>query len=253
MNLSIEPTMLIGFCLAFARATAWVVVSPPFNTQAIPVRVRIGFAVALSFVVARHLAPSDPTIDTAGLIGSLLMQVLAGVALGVLVMFLFSAIQAAGELIDLQVGFSLGGVLDPLSGNMAAPFGRFHQLIGLAILFAIDGHVLIVRGFLRSIEAAPAGGIELEELAEQAIRFVGIMFAAAIEISLPILAALFATEVALGLLGKAAPQLNILMLGFGVKTMVAFALLGTTLLMLPETTSSLLTRSLRGGLGIFGG
>ena len=67
------------------------------------------------------------------------------------------------------------------------------------------------------------------------------------------LAALFATEVVLGLLGKAAPQLNVLVLGFALKSLVAFALLGTTLVLLPETTSSLLGKAVRAGLQVFEG
>src|SRR5690606_8969186 len=109
-------------------------------------------------------------------------------------------------------------------------------------LFAINGHVLVVQGFLRSVEAVPLGQIDLSVLAAELSGLVATFFAATIEIGLPVLAALFCTEVALGLLGKAAPQLNILVLGFGAKTVVALVLLGLTLTMLPEATESLLGR-----------
>ena len=184
---------------------------------------------------------------------SLLAQALAGVALGFAVLVLFSAIQAAGDLIDLQVGFSLGGIIDPLSGVTAAPVGRFHQLLALVILFAINGHVLVVQGFLRSVEAVPLGQIDLSVLAAELSGLVATFFAATIEIGLPVLAALFCTEVALGLLGKAAPQLNILVLGFGAKTVVALVLLGLTLTMLPEATESLLGRAVRSAARALGG
>ncbi|MGH9135374.1 MAG: flagellar biosynthetic protein FliR [Ilumatobacteraceae bacterium] len=253
MALSIDPALLVGFCFALTRAIAWAVVCPPFNSQAIPVRVRLGFAVAMSFAIAGRLAPAEPDLSTAALIGDLLRQALAGIAIGLLVLVLFSAIQAAGELIDLQVGFSLGGVIDPMSGNMASPIGRLHQLLAIAILFAINGHVLVVRGFLRSVDASPTASLDLGALSEQSIRLVGVMTGGAIEIALPVLAALFATEVALGLLGKAAPQLNVLVLGFALKSLVAFALLGTTLVLLPETTSSLLGKAVRAGLQVVGG
>ena len=253
MALSINPAVLIGFCFALVRASSWAIVCPPFNSKTIPVRVRLGFAVALSFVIAERLAPAVADLSMTALIGGMLRQALAGIAVGMLVMILFSAIQAAGELIDLQVGFSLGGVLDPMSGNMASPIGRLHQLLAIAILFSINGHVLVVRGFLRSVDVSPSGSLDVGELAHQAIRMVSMMTAAAIEIALPVLAALFATEVALGLLGKAAPQLNVLVLGFALKSLVAFTLLGTTLVLLPETTSSLLGKAVRAGLQVFGG
>jgi flagellar biosynthesis protein FliR len=253
LALSINPALLIGFCFALTRTISWAIICPPFNSQSIPVRVRLGFAVAVSFLIAERVAPATPDLAMTALVGGLLRQALAGLAVGMLVLILFSAIQAAGELIDLQVGFSLGGVIDPMSGNMASPIGRFHQLLAIAILFSINGHVLVMRGFLRSVDAAPTATLDLGELGQQAIRMVSMMTAAAIEIALPVLAALFATEVVLGLLGKAAPQLNVLVLGFALKSLVAFSLLGTTLVLLPETTQSLLGKAVRAGLQVFGG
>jgi flagellar biosynthetic protein FliR len=184
---------------------------------------------------------------------ALLSQALAGFALGFSVLILFSAIQAAGELIDLQVGFSMASILDPMSGTNAAPIGRFHQLLALAIVFSINGHVLIVRGYLRSVEAIPMGGLDFARFSEQLVGLLGMFLVAALEISLPVLAALFCTEVALGLLGKAAPQLNILVIGMAAKTMVAFSLLGITLVLLPESTESLLTQAIRSAAAAFGG
>ena len=253
MQFSVEPSLLVGFCLVLARASAWVTISPPFNTPAIPVRVRIGFAVALAFLLARAAAPAVVDLSTGALVGALLTQVLAGLALGFFVFVVFSAVQAAGDLIDLQVGFSLGGVIDPLSGNMAAPIGRLQQLLGIAILFAINGHISIVTAFVRSVEVAPLGTLDLAELASGIAEMVVVLLAAAIEIALPILTALFCAELALGLLGKAAPQLNILVIGFAVKTLIAFSLLGATLVLLPGSVESLLGRGLRAASGIFTG
>jgi flagellar biosynthetic protein FliR len=253
VKLAIDPTVLVGFCLVLVRATAWVSLCPPFNSPSIPKRVRVGFAVAMSFALARRVGSGVTDISSAGLVGALFTEILAGLGLGAFVFILFSALQAAGELLDLQVGFSLGGVIDPMSGNMAAPIGRLQQLLGIAILFAINGHVLVVRAFVESVRAAPLGKIDTAELASGLAKLLGVFLAAAIEIALPILTALFCTEVALGLLGKAAPQLNILVIGFAVKTMIAFALLGATFVMLPETTGSLLGQAIRAAGRIFRG
>jgi len=252
MQFDVQPSSLVGFCLVLARASAWVTISPPFNTPSIPVRVRVGFAVALAFLLARSVGPSVEDISTPALVGALLTQVLAGLVLGFFVYVAFAAVQAAGDLIDLQVGFSLGGVIDPLSGNNSAPIGRLQQLLGLAILFSIDGHLAIVAAFIRSVEVAPLGTLDAAVVAEGLAQLVVVLLAAAIEIALPILTALFLTEVALGLLGKAAPQLNILVIGFAAKAMIAFALLGATLVLLPGSVDSLLGRALRGAAEAFG-
>jgi flagellar biosynthetic protein FliR len=235
------------------RATAWVALCPPFNSPTIPKRIRGGFAVAISFALARRVGAGVHDLSTSGLITALFGEILAGLGLGAFVFILFAALQAAGELLDLQVGFSLGGVIDPISGNMSAPIGRLQQLLGITILFAINGHVLVMRAFVESVHAAPLGKIDTAALASGLAKLLGVFLAAAIEIALPVLAALFCTEVALGLLGKAAPQLNILVIGFAVKTLIAFALLGATLVMLPETTGSLLGQAIRAASGIFKG
>jgi flagellar biosynthetic protein FliR len=253
VELPIDRNVLVGFCLVLVRATAWLSLCPPFNSPSVPKRIRVAFAVAMAFALARSVGTSVTDVTTAALIGALMTQILAGLALGAFVFILFAAIQGAGELLDLQIGFSLGGVIDPISGNMAAPVGRLQQLLGIVILFAINGHVLVVHAFVETVKAAPLGRIDVAELASGLSGLLGILLASSIEIALPILTALFCTEVALGLLGKAAPQLNILVIGFALKTMIAFGLLGATFLMLPETTGSLLSRSIRAAGKIFTG
>jgi len=253
MEIQLPLTALVGFCFALVRTTAWITICPPFNSPAVPIRVRVGIAAAVSFVIADELGGEATSLALGPFLLALLTQVLAGLALGFTVYVLFSAIQAAGDLIDLQVGFSLGEVLDPLSGTSAAPTGRFHQLVGLAIVFAINGHILVMRGYLRSVEAVPSGRVDMAVLGQELTGALSSFLVAAIEIGLPVLTALFCTEVALGLLGKAAPQLNILVLGFAAKTIVALLLLGLTVVMLPGATESLLVDGVRSAARAFGG
>lgn len=253
MDVELPLAALVGFCFALVRTTAWISICPPFNSPAVPVRIRVALATAVSFVIAGKTATGDAPLTLGPFVLALLAQALAGLALGFAVLVMFSAIQAAGDLIDLQVGFSLGEVLDPLSGVGAAPIGRFYQLVALTILFAIDGHVLVMQGYLRSVEAVPTGRVDVAALGDQLSGLLGSFLVAAIEIALPVLTALFCTEIALGLLGKAAPQMNILVIGFAAKTAVAFALLGLTIAMLPESTESLIGSAVRSAARAFGG
>lgn len=253
MRFLVDPATLVGFCLVLVRAGTWVAICPPFNTPAIPVRIRVGIAVSIALVLAHDVGREVQSVETPQLVGMMFTQALAGFTLGFFVFVIFTAIQSAGELIDLQVGFSLGGVIDPLSGNTSTPIGRLHQLLGVAILFAINGHVLVVRAFIRSVEMAPMGNLDTTKIAENIARLVATLLAAALEIALPMLTALFITEVALGFLGKAAPQLNILVIGFAVKTFLAFTLLGATLVLLPDTVDSLLGRGIRTAMEVFSG
>lgn len=254
MDLALPITSLLGFSLALVRTTAWIVICPPFNSPAVPRRVRVGLATAIALLLSARISPViDPAMTTGELIVLAVAQIGAGLALGFLVYIMFMAVQAAGDLIDLQIGFALGAVLDPLSGTSASPIGRFHQLLAISIMFAIDGHTLVVRGFLRSVEAVPLGGLDLGHLADQLVTLLGAFFVAAVEIGLPVLAALFLAEIALGLLGKAAPQMNILMIGFAAKGFMAIVLLSLTILATPDSVESLIVTALRAGGRVIGG
>ncbi|MEM1331869.1 MAG: flagellar biosynthetic protein FliR [Actinomycetota bacterium] len=254
MDFAIPAPQLLGFALALVRTTAWVSICPPFNSPAVPRRVRVGLASAIALLLAGRISVAvDPAMSTGEFVVIALAQVMAGLTLGFVVYMLFAAIRAAGELIDLQVGFALGAVLDPLTGASASPIGRFHQLLAITILFAIDGHTLVVRGYLRSVEAVPLGGLDVARIADEMISLLGTFMIAAVEIGLPVLAALFLSEIALGLLGKAAPQMNILIIGFAAKSFMAFALLSVTIVATPDTVESLLVRSLRSAGRLIGG
>jgi len=254
MNLSIAAPQLMGFALALIRTTAWISICPPFNSPAIPRRIRVGLATAIALLLADTVSDAvDVNAQTGEFLLLVVGQIGAGLALGFIVFMIFSVIQSAGELIDLQIGFALGAVLDPLSGTSAAPIGRFHQLLAVTILFLIDGHTMVVRGYMRSVEAVPLGGIDLGELAQELISLFGAFLIAAVEIGLPVLAALFMAEIALGLLGKAAPQMNILVIGFAAKAFISFGLLSITVVAMPNSVESILGRAFRSITNVFGG
>ncbi|MFK8025286.1 MAG: flagellar biosynthetic protein FliR [Ilumatobacter sp.] len=254
MDLSIPAAQLMGFSLAMVRTTAWIAICPPFNSPAVPKRIRVGLATAISLLIATRIGANvTPDLSTGEFIVTMLAQAIAGLALGFAVFMLFAAVRAAGELIDLQVGFALGAVLDPLTGTAAAPIGRFHQFLAITILFIIDGHTLVVRGYLRSVEAVPLGGVDTAKLADAMLDLLTTFLIASVEIGLPVLAALFVAEIALGLLGKAAPQMNILVIGFAAKAFIALVLLAITVATLPNSIDTLIERGIRGVGGAIGG
>ena len=247
MTITANPELLVGFLLALVRASCWLVLVPPFGTRTIPAPVKIGLAGALSLPVAETVAKTVPSLDQpAALIGAVAMQVAIGLSLGFVVYLMFSAVQAAGELIDLFGGFTVAPAYDPLSNAQSSTFGRFYNLLATTLLFAINGHVLLVRGFMTSFDSISASPT-LHDLSSGLIGDLGTFFLAAVEIAAPLLAALFLAEVALGLLSKAAPQMNIFMVGFPVKILLTLMLAGLALPLLPSSMNSLLTTALHAG------
>lgn len=252
MTLSIDSTLLVGYVLAMARAGAWIAVAPPFNSRFVPVRIKVGFAAALALALGPRLAEQSVPLQTGPLIGSMLLQVLAGAALGFLAHLLFAAFQAAGSVIDIFGAFSISQAFDPVSGVQTSVFGRFYALIASVLLFATGGHLLLVRGFLTSYEALPLSGFRSERLAEVFTADLSTFFLAALEIAAPLVAALFLTDVALGLLSRAAPEMNVFLLGLPLKVFITISLISVVIPVLPAAVSDMTDTAVRHGLGLGG-
>jgi flagellar biosynthesis protein FliR len=235
-----------AFLLALVRASAWLSVSPPFNGRTVPARVKAGLAATLALAVAPRIEGAEIPLDTGGFIGTVLLQAAIGVTLGFLALLLFSAIQAAGNLIDLFGGFTIDTAYDPLANAQSSVFGRVHQLLAVTLLFTIDGHLMLVRGFMASFEVVPAEALGWNDLARLVTEDVGRFMVAAAELAGPLVAVLFVSEVAMGMLSKAAPAMNVFQLGFPLKILVTLLLAGSVMAIMPDAIASLLDQIIRG-------
>jgi flagellar biosynthesis protein FliR len=247
MEIELAPQALTGFLLVMVRAIAWIIIAPPFSMRAIPIQVKLGLAAALAVASGPGMAAESVPLETVPLIGAVLLQVAIGLILGFLTLMFISAVQAAGEMIDLFGGFSISAAFNPLSDSSSGVFGRFYNLLALTLLFAINGHLLLIKGFLTSFDAVPLSGIALTNLSSLFIDTIGQFLLAALEIAAPLLAVLFLAEIGLGLLSRAAPQMNVFALGFSLKIIVALGLAGLALPVLPGAVSSLVENAIRAG------
>ena len=241
--------------LASARAGAWLAVCPPFSTRGIPVVVKgllsVAIAVPMTPLVARQL----PTpVTTPVIIAGLVEQVAIGMALGFVSLLLFSALQSAGNLLDLFGGFSLAFSIDPFGYQGNAVFGRFYNIMATALLFGTDAHQMVLRGFTLSYKAVPRNGnLSWEVLSRTVTVGMGEMFVAALQIAGPLVAVLFATDISLGLLSRAAPALNPFNLGFPAKILLTLAILGSALTLLPSAIASLTDKAVHAVLEVLSG
>lgn len=253
MEFALDPALISGYLLALVRAAAWVFVSPPFGNRMLPVQVKLGFAAALALALGPKLAEHAVPLEVGPLLGAAVLQVGAGLALGFIGVLLLGAFQSAGSLIDLFGGFTMAQIFDPSTGSSTSIFGRFYSLLATTLLFATNGHLLLVRGFLTSFDAAPLTGLSLDGIGELLTEDLGRFFLAAVQIALPLLAALFLAEVALGLLSRAAPAMNVFMLGMPLKILLTVSLAGLALPLLPGALDNLVRPVVRHGLLITGG
>lgn len=243
MNINVSTSLLVAFLLATVRTSAWIVLVPPFGGRTMPGLTKVGLSMALAFPVAHRMAPQAPAPQLAPMLGAILMNVAAGLTLGIVTLLLFSAIRTAGELVDYFGGFSLTQAYDPMMLQNSSIFGRFNQLLAVTLLFASDGYLIIVKGLLSSYDAFPLHGTApLNVLQQLVTKGVGTFMVSAVEIAGPLLAVLFLADVGLGLLTKAAPTLNVFSLGFPLKILITLSLIGVTFVALPEAMSALLDK-----------
>lgn len=252
MTLTIDSSLLVGYVLAMTRAAAWIAIAPPFGTRLVPARIKAGFAAALALALGPRLADQQVPLEIGPMVGAVVLQVAAGAALGFIAYLLFASFQAAGQLIDMFGAFSIAQSFDPVSGVQTSIFGRFYALFASTLLFVTGGHLLLVRGFLTSFEALPVDGFASDRLAAIVTDGLGTFFLAAIEIAAPLVAALFLTDVALGLLSRAAPEMNVFLLGLPLKIFVTISLVSVALPVLPGAVADATDQAVRHGLGIGG-
>jgi len=237
----LEATMLAG-----VRITAFVMIAPPFSYGAFPVRVKAMLAMALALAMSGVVAPGYESLDTAAFLGALILQVLTGAVLGFLVFVCFSAVQAAGGLIDVFGGFQLAQAFDPHSLVNGAQFTRLFHVTAFALLFASGGYQIMLGGLARSFDAVPLVGVlDFASPAELLVDGVVQMFLGAVQIAGPLLLVLFLADAGLGLVTRVAPALNAFAMGFPIKILLTLALAGFTFVALPGIVNALASEALR--------
>ncbi len=248
MQVSLDPTWLIGFLLAFVRSAAWLAVVPPFSSlQSVPRTVIVGIAGGFAILSAPLVVAAGVPTTTPALIGAIVMQILAGVALGFVVRILVATIGSAGSMVDLLGGINPPPAMDPLSQNQLPLIGQLYDQVAILSLFVSNGELMLVRGFessfaTRSITAGGGG-----QLANVLVADLATFFTASLEIAAPIMAVLFCTQIALALLAKAAPQLNAWWLGMPLQILLALVMSAFAIRVVPGYLTQLVDRALQDG------
>ncbi|MFD2870577.1 flagellar biosynthesis protein FliR [Kurthia sp. 3B1D] len=211
--------------LILVRLSAFLATVPFFSYRTIPNQVKIGLAVLFSVIIA--LPMDAEMIEVDGNYALLIIkEALVGLTLGLLAYIVMSAVQIAGGFIDFQIGFAIANVIDPQTGTQSPLTGQFFNVIALLLLLSANGHHLLLDAIYYSYEFVPVAQTWPKLATENTVMFVIQMFAGmfiiAFQLAIPIVATVFLTDLALGIVAKTVPQLNIFVIGFPVKIFVAF-------------------------------
>ncbi|MCA0991152.1 flagellar biosynthetic protein FliR [Pseudalkalibacillus hwajinpoensis] len=221
------------FLLVFMRATSFFITAPIFSTRSVPNRFKVGLGFFIALIVTAGLgAETDLALDLMFVI-YILKELFIGLALGFIASLILYTVQVAGAFIDFQMGFVIANVIDPQTRTQVPIIGNFKYMLALLFLVSVDGHHMMLDGLVRSYELLPANALLSQADSQSLARFIAEVFAgmffSAFQLALPIVASLFLVDVALGLLARAVPQVNIFVVGLPLKIFVGFVLILVTI------------------------
>jgi flagellar biosynthetic protein FliR len=235
-----------AFFFPLARILALLASAPVLNSIAVPQRVRLLAGLAITVGLAPALPPLPPVSPGSGLgLAILAQQVLIGLAMGFTMRVVFSAIDVAGELVGLQMGLSFAVFYDPQNTGQTAVVAEFLGLLATLVFLAVNGHLMVLAVLAQSFELLPIGAAPFaaDGLAVL-VRWGAVLFSAGVLLALPLIVALLITNIALGVLTRAAPTLNLFAVGFPVSLLVGFSVLLLALTYMAPVFQSLFERGL---------
>lgn len=212
------------FLLLFVRITAFFVVMPLFSYRTIPRMVKLGMSFALSLTLFQIIdAGSIPLDDTYFLL--LMKEALVGLFIGFVAYIILAGVQIAGGFIDFQMGFAIANVIDPQTGAQSPLTGQYFNMIALLFLLSVNGHYLLIDGIYYSYQFIPVGqliSLENSSFSKFLLNTFNQVFVISFQMAIPIVGCLFLVDVALGIIARSVPQLNVFVVGLPLKIGVSF-------------------------------
>ena len=241
------------FFFPLARILALLAAAPPFNNAGLTTRVRLVLGLTIAVAIAPALPPM-PAIEPASGLGLLILaqQMIIGLAMGFALRLVFSAVDLAGMMISTQMGLGFATAYDPQSASQTPVVSEFIGLLALLMFLSIDGHLMVISTLVQSFTFLPVKLLAISKASWLNIASAGgIIFSAGVMLALPAVTALLITNVALGVLGRVAPQLNLIVIGFPVTILLGFIALYVGMSYLAAPLQQLFEHGLRSMLGFF--
>lgn len=220
------------FVLILLRASGLFVLAPILGHISVPTLAKIGLVILFSIMMTAvlpdvSLAPASSLWELAGLA---LREILIGVTIGFVFTLLFMAVYGAGSLVGYQVGFAMAMVLDPTTQTQQSVMSQLWFAVAMLIFLAINGHHLMISAFADSYTVMPPGQIVMDTSAgELLMKYSAYVFVLALKLAAPLMVTLFLTDVALGVVAKMMPTMNVFIVGFPLKIGVGILVMAMSL------------------------
>ncbi len=239
----ITTTQLFSWVSAFiwplVRILGVFTSAPLLSNTSFPVQTRVGLGVAITVLVAPNLSafPEQDPLSWAGIL-ILTQQFLIGIAIGFVLRIIFTGVELAGEIIGMSMGLGFATFFDPQSKGRSSSISQFLSFLTLMLFITSDFHLLLIECLVDSFHTMPIGVASLNQNSFQQLAYYGSrIFSIGIQLSLPVVTALLITNMALAVLTRAAPQLNLFAIGFPLTLLTGYLMLN---LILPYLASPIL-------------
>lgn len=220
---------VLSVALLTVRLTVALALSPAFTAYGIPAMVRIALVFALSALAFAQRSPASvaeaAADDPSLLLTAVLAELFIGALLGLGAHLVMAALALAGRLMDVQIGFAIGSVFDPVSRANSNVLGSIAALLGVTLFFVTDAHLQLAQLIAHSVEVLPLGAMPVLQEPMQPILAAGSMFSLGLALAAPVVVALLLTDVAIGVASRNMPQINVLILAMPIKVMVGYLVL----------------------------
>jgi flagellar biosynthesis protein FliR len=226
MQIVVEMAWIQTVLLVALRLAATLVMTPVFAITGMTAHLRVFFVLALAVTLTSALAvPPVPVLSMADLVMAGMSEVVLGALLAFGLFTAFAAFQLAGRTMDLQMGFGVASLIDPATRTQSPLLGTLLNLIAVAVFFAVNGHHLLIRGLAFSLEHLPPGR-PLGELNYAAVvaQFGG-MFVFALALAAPVLIVLLLVDIAMAVVARTMPQVNVFIVSMPLKIIVGLFVL----------------------------
>ena len=219
---------LLGFAMVLTRISAFFLVVPVFGWETIPMTIKVAAAVLLSIFFSLT-SPLVVNAEQASAVQAMLLlggEATYGLALGAIASILFSAVKLSGRIVEDQMGLSMAEILDPLTQEQSQPLASLLEMIFVIAFLAANGHHLLIRVIQRSYELFPAGKIPtMAALAGNMLEATSMMLIAGLRLAAPILAAMLVLLVALAILARIVPEMDIFFISFPLRIVLGLVML----------------------------
>jgi flagellar biosynthetic protein FliR len=230
INFGAEKLQL--FMLLMMRIGGVMVAAPIFSHRSIPRQMVLAMALGLTVVMMPLMSTARlPQTESLTLLALLcLKEVFVGVLLGLVFSMVFFGVRLAGSIVGYQIGFAMVNVVDPSSSDQVSVIGEFWYLLATLIFLLLNGHHMIISGLVDSFRIVPLGAATPSgAVGDWVIKYSAFVFVLAVKFAAPVMVTVFLTEVAMGVLARTMPQMNIFIVGFPLKIFAGLLVVGLSL------------------------